>query len=97
VFHEDKSVNKNNGLPGSGGGTRTPDTRIMMPSASLAHQELIRGDAVKPATGHQRLSSKLSNPVTGDPPPPEKSNAREIQAWLESKVAERDAKEAAHE
>ena len=46
---------------GSGGGTRTPDTRIMMPGLCPEDQNLDRATRVKPASEDQKLSGILSN------------------------------------
>ena len=64
-------LNENNALSGSGGGTRTPDTRIMMQPPRAADQSLIASKVVKPATGNQRLTADLSNRGS----PPEKQTA----------------------
>jgi hypothetical protein len=58
----------------------------MMPSARLALQQLIARCPVKPATGHQTLSPKLSNPETApvERTPPNLANrgasAKKVQA-----------------
>ena len=46
---------------GSGGGIRTPDTRIMMPGLCPANQKFNRANPVKPASKDQKLSGSLSN------------------------------------
>jgi hypothetical protein len=46
---------------GRGGGTRTPDTRIMMPGLSDSNQRLDLASSVKPALEDQKLSGVLSN------------------------------------
>ena len=46
---------------GSGGGTRTPDTRIMMPGLCPENQQLESATPVKPASEDQKLSGILSN------------------------------------
>ena len=49
------------GLVGSGGGIRTPDTRIMMPGLYPTNQQLEPPTPVKPASENQKLSGILSN------------------------------------
>ena len=48
-------------LSGSGGGTRTPDTRIMMQPLSTVNQGLAHQNSVNPATSNQILTRDLSN------------------------------------
>jgi hypothetical protein len=51
---------------GSGGGTRTPDTRIMMPGLCPVNQQLVPTKTVNPASEDQKLSGILSNPLIAD-------------------------------
>jgi hypothetical protein len=50
---------------GSGGGTRTPDTRIMIPRLRRQKQVLAGRGSVKSLTRDQWLSSELSNRDAG--------------------------------
>lgn len=52
------------GFVGSGGGTRTPDTRIMIPTLNYLFQIVSKTTSIKPLRSYQRLTPILSNQFT---------------------------------